>query len=185
MTYPLQVLGYGLTGDAHHLTTPSGDGAKRCILGALKDAGIAAEDVGHVNAHATSTPVGDTLESQAIEQVLGNKVLVTSTKGGYFHFIYYTSAATAVHIYLCCCSSTCLPLLTQLYIFTSTAAAVHIYLYCCSCTYLPLLLQQYMFTSTDTAVHIYLYCCSCTYLPLLLQLYIFTSAAAAVHVYLY
>ena len=81
----LQVLGYGLSGDAHHITTPSesGSGARRCMQAALRDAGVSAEAVGHVNAHATSTPIGDAVESRAIQQVLGKEVLVTSIKGGW------------------------------------------------------------------------------------------------------
>ncbi|XP_076472975.1 3-oxoacyl-[acyl-carrier-protein] synthase, mitochondrial-like isoform X2 [Babylonia areolata] len=78
-----EVLGYGLSGDANHITAPSetGDGARRCMEAALRDGGVSVGDVGHVNAHATSTPRGDAAESQAIQKLLGPGTKVTSTKG--------------------------------------------------------------------------------------------------------
>lgn len=81
--YMYQILGYGLSGDAHHLTSPSstGDGAYRCMRAALCDADLDPCKVGHVNAHATSTPLGDTAESRAILQLLDRHAFVTSTKG--------------------------------------------------------------------------------------------------------
>ncbi len=79
-----ELLGSASTADAHHITAPSpgGAGAVRCIELALADAGIHASDVGHVNAHGTSTPLNDAAESEAIEKVFGSSsLIVTSTKG--------------------------------------------------------------------------------------------------------
>lgn len=79
-----ELLGSASTADAHHITAPSpgGAGAVRCIELALADAGIRATDVGHVNAHGTSTPLNDAAESEAIEKVFGSSsLIVTSTKG--------------------------------------------------------------------------------------------------------
>jgi len=72
-----EVIGYGMSADAYHMTgiAPEGAGAQRSMLAALKDAGIKPEDVGYINAHATSTPAGDGNESRAIEVVFGENAL--------------------------------------------------------------------------------------------------------------
>ena len=72
-----EVIGYGMSADAYHMTgiAPEGAGAQRSMRAALKDAGLKPEDVGHVNAHATSTLAGDGNESRAIEQVFGEHAL--------------------------------------------------------------------------------------------------------------
>ncbi|HEX3178107.1 MAG TPA: beta-ketoacyl-ACP synthase II [Methylomirabilota bacterium] len=87
-----EIVGYGMTGDAHHMTAPDpdGDGAARAMAGALADAGIAAADVGYVNAHGTSTPYNDKFETLAIKRVFGEharKVAVSSTKSMTGHLL--------------------------------------------------------------------------------------------------
>ncbi len=77
-----EVIGYGMSSDAYHMTgiAPEGQGAQRSMRNALKDAGIKPEDVGYVNAHATSTPAGDGNESKAIELVFGEHALTGKLK---------------------------------------------------------------------------------------------------------
>jgi 3-oxoacyl-[acyl-carrier-protein] synthase II len=89
-----EVIGYGMSADAYHMTgiAPEGAGAQRSMRAALKDAGIAPEAVGYVNAHATSTPAGDGNESRAIELVFGehalsHKLKVSGTKSMTGHLL--------------------------------------------------------------------------------------------------
>jgi 3-oxoacyl-[acyl-carrier-protein] synthase II len=89
-----EVIGYGMSADAYHITgiAPEGAGAQRSMRAALKDAGIKPEEVGYVNAHATSTPAGDGNESRAIELVFGehalsHKLKVSGTKSMHGHLL--------------------------------------------------------------------------------------------------
>lgn len=85
-----EVAGFGMSGDAHHITAPNINGPKNAMLGAIRDAGINPEDVNYVNAHGTSTPLGDLNESNAIKAVLGNaaqNVVVSSTKSMTGHLL--------------------------------------------------------------------------------------------------
>jgi 3-oxoacyl-[acyl-carrier-protein] synthase II len=89
-----EVIGYGMSADAYHMTSiaPDGAGAQRSMRAALKDAGIKPEEVGYVNAHATSTPAGDGNESRAIELVFGehalsHKLKVSGTKSMHGHLL--------------------------------------------------------------------------------------------------
>eukprot|EP00752_Nemacystus_decipiens_P007358 g6580.t1 len=86
-----EVRGYGATGDAHHVAAPTedGDGPARAMLSAIEESGLPPESVGYVNAHATSTPLGDAAEGRAIERVFGPRrsLLVSSTKGATGHLL--------------------------------------------------------------------------------------------------
>jgi 3-oxoacyl-[acyl-carrier-protein] synthase II len=77
------VRGYGAATDAHHPTAPApgGEGIERALRAALREAEVDGGDVDHVNAHGTSTPLGDAVEGHMLRRVLGNRALVTSTKG--------------------------------------------------------------------------------------------------------
>ena len=98
-----EVIGYGLSGDAYHITSPApdGDGAYRAMGAALKRAGLTASDLDYVNAHGTSTPVGDEIELRAVERLLGNAAATTSmssTKSSIGHLL---GAAGAVEAIFC------------------------------------------------------------------------------------
>jgi 3-oxoacyl-[acyl-carrier-protein] synthase II len=87
-----ELVGFGMSSDAFHMTSPStdGEGAARCINHALNDAGLNAEDIDYVNAHGTSTPAGDIAETVAIKRALGDhayKVAVSSTKSMTGHLL--------------------------------------------------------------------------------------------------
>src|SRR2546421_8783668 len=94
-----ELTGYGRNADAYHVTAPSpgGGGAASCIEMALHDAGLEPTDIGHVNAHGTSTPLNDAAEAEAIVKVFGEHApAVTSIKGVTGHLIGAAGAAEAV-----------------------------------------------------------------------------------------
>ena len=94
-----EIVGYGRNADAYHITAPSpgGEGAAACMQLALDDAGLTATDIGHVNAHGTSTPLNDAAEAEAIRKVFGESAPpVTSTKGVTGHLVGAAGATEAV-----------------------------------------------------------------------------------------
>jgi 3-oxoacyl-[acyl-carrier-protein] synthase II len=87
-----ELLGFGMSADAHHMTAPleDGDGARRCMLAAMKNAGVNVDEVNYVNAHGTSTPLGDVAETIAIKRALGDhakSIVVNSTKSMTGHLL--------------------------------------------------------------------------------------------------
>jgi 3-oxoacyl-[acyl-carrier-protein] synthase II len=94
-----ELVGYGATADAYHVTAPApdGSGAKRSMAAALEKAGISPSDVDYINAHGTSTPVGDLAETNAVKGVFGSEVpLVSSTKSMMGHMLGGAGAAEAI-----------------------------------------------------------------------------------------
>ena len=96
-----ELVGYGVSGDAYHVTAPreDGDGARRCMVNALKNASLNTSDVEYVNAHGTSTPLGDLAEATALKSAFGDhakKVMVSSTKSMTGHLLGAAAGVEAV-----------------------------------------------------------------------------------------
>lgn len=113
-----EVVGYGMSGDAYHITAPSGDGAYRAMKMAVdhaKEKGVQLSDIGYINAHGTSTPAGDVGEAMAVKRLFGDeevkKVSMSSTKSAIGHLLGAAGAVEAVYTIKAILEQTCPPTL--------------------------------------------------------------------------
>jgi 3-oxoacyl-[acyl-carrier-protein] synthase II len=93
-----RLAGAGMSNDAHHITAPDPDGVgqARAMIAAVRSGGLMVDDIGHVNAHATSTPLGDLVESTTIRRVFGDQPVVTAPKGVLGHLLGASGAVEAI-----------------------------------------------------------------------------------------
>lgn len=113
-----EVVGYGMSGDAYHITAPSGDGAYRAMKMAVDHArehGVELSDIGYINAHGTSTPAGDVGEAMAVKRLFGDEgikhVSMSSTKSAIGHLLGAAGAVEAVYTIMAIQEQTCPPTL--------------------------------------------------------------------------
>ena len=111
-----EIAGYGMSGDAYHVTAPAsdGDGAFRCMQAALKRAGLQAHEIDYINAHGTSTPLGDEIELRAVERLMGNRangLSMSSTKSSIGHLLGAAGAVEAIFSILAMRDGVCPPTL--------------------------------------------------------------------------
>jgi len=97
-----ELAGFGMSGDAHHMTSPSpgGEGAARCMVNAMRNAGINLDQVQHLNAHGTSTPLGDAAETNATKIAFGDhahNIAISSTKSMVGHLLGAAGGVEAVY----------------------------------------------------------------------------------------
>ena len=111
-----EIAGYGMSGDAYHVTAPAadGDGAYRCMTAALKRAGLRTHEIDYINAHGTSTPMGDEIELRAVERLMGNRtegLSMSSTKSSIGHLLGAAGAVEAIFSVLAIRDNICPPTL--------------------------------------------------------------------------